>query len=119
MLKIKKGDTVIVKVGKDKGKVGLVEKLIFPKQVGCPKNSTWGYKVIIKGIKMVKKHVKANAQLEQKGGIIPQESPVHVSNIAIYNTTTNQSDKVKIQLTKEGSKVRVYKSTGELIHVSI
>ncbi|MFM8453466.1 MAG: 50S ribosomal protein L24 [Gammaproteobacteria bacterium] len=112
MLKIKKGDTVIVTAGKDKGKVGSVEKLIFPKTIGCPRNSTYGYRVIVKGVNLVKKHVKANPAQNIEGGIITKEASLHISNVAIYNASSNKADKVRFN----ADKVRIYKSTGDVIN---
>jgi len=64
---------------------------------------------------MIKRHTKGNPQMNQPGGIIEKEAPIQLSNISIYNSTTNKADKVRFELLESGKKVRVYKSTGEKI----
>ena len=97
--KYKKGDEVIVKVGKDKGKVGKISKVI---------NST--YKVVISGVNISKKHQKPSQ--DSKGGIIDKEMPVHVSNILAYDAKNKKSSKVGFKI-EDGKKVRILKSSGE------
>ena len=107
MKRIKKGDTVIVVAGKSKGHVGKVAEV---KVMDC--------KVVVEGANMMKKHVKPNPQLEQKGGIIAREAPLDVSNVALYNPITKKADKVGFKfLEKEGSmhKVRYFKSNNEIV----
>lgn len=105
MKRIKKGDTVIVIAGKSKGHVGVVLRVI-------------GEKVVVEGANMMKKHVKPNPQAEQKGGIIASESPLAISNVALYNPVTKKADKVGFKfLEKEGNthKVRYFKSNNEIV----
>ena len=97
--KYKKGDEVIVKVGKDKGKVGKISKVI---------NST--DKVVISGVNISKKHQKPSQ--DSKGGIIDKEMPVHVSNILAYDAKNKKSSKVGFKI-EDGKKVRILKSSGE------
>ena len=103
MQKIKKDDQVIVITGKDKGKTGIVTKTLD------------NGKVFVTGVNMIKKHTKANPQMNQPGGIIEKEAPIQASNIAIYNSKTNKADKVGIKMQDDGTRVRIYKSTGEEI----
>lgn len=108
MKRIKKGDTVIVVAGKSKGHVGKVLQVI---------NGALE-KVVIEGANMMKKHVKPNPQLEQRGGIISKEAPLHISNVALYNPVTKKADKVGFKfLEKEGNtiKVRYFKSNNEMV----
>jgi len=108
MKRIKKGDTVIVVAGKSKGHVGKVLSVI----TGTLE------KVVVEGANMIKRHVKPNPQLEQRGGIISREAPLHVSNIALYNPVTKKADKVGFKfLEKEGTttKVRYFKSNNEIV----
>jgi large subunit ribosomal protein L24 len=105
MRKIKKNDTVILIAGKDKGKSGQILSILKDKRV------------IVSGLNMAKKHVKPNPNKDEKGGIIAKEMPVHISNIAIFNQTSNKADKVKIKLLEDGKKVRTFKSSGEVISV--
>jgi large subunit ribosomal protein L24 len=105
MKRIKKSDTVIVIAGKSKGQVG---KVI----------SVADTKVVVEGINMMKKHIKPNPQLEQKGGIIAKEAPLDISNIALYNPLTKKADKVGFKfIEKDGGKqkVRYFKSNNEVI----
>jgi len=102
MAKIKRDDEVIVLAGKDKGRRGKVRNVLT------------GDKLIVAGVNMVKKHTRANPQAGVAGGIIEQESPIHVSNVAIFNADTHKADRVGFRI--EGDrKVRVYKSSGEAI----
>jgi large subunit ribosomal protein L24 len=71
-------------------------------------------KVIVSGINMVKKHTKANPQAGVAGGILENESPIQVSNVAIFNPTTNKADRVGFK-TEGDRKVRIFKSSGEEI----
>ncbi|MBX3616440.1 50S ribosomal protein L24 [Nitrosomonas sp.] len=103
MSKIKKGDEIIVITGKDKGKKGAVLRVIKSDQL------------IVQGVNTVKKHQKPNPATGVTGGIIDQEMPVHISNVAIYNFKINKSDKIKISINSEKRKTRIFKSTGELI----
>ena len=102
MLKIKRDDEVIVLAGKDKGKRGKVRKVLD------------NNKLIVAGVNMVKKHTKPNPQMGVAGGIVEQEAPIQVSNVAIFNPSTNKADRVGFKV--EGDdKVRVFKSNGEVI----
>ncbi len=102
MKKIVKNDQVIVITGKDKGKVAKVLR-------------TLGERVLVEGVNMVKKHVKPNPNKNVEGGIISKESSMHLSNVALYNPETKKADKVGIKVLEDGSKVRFFKSNGELI----
>lgn len=116
MQKIKSKDTVIVLTGKDKGKTGVVQKVIAPKKNG--KVKVPAVRVLVEGINMVKKHVRANPQAGQQGGIIDKEASLDISNVALVNPTTGKADKVGFKvLENENRKVRVFKSTGEVVDV--
>ena len=97
--KYKKGDEVIVKVGKDKGKVGKISKVI-----------TSNEKVIITGVNVSKKHQKPSQ--DSKGGIVDKEMPIHISNILAYDAKSKKSSKVGFKI-EEGKKIRILKSTGD------
>ena len=96
--KYKKGDEVIVKVGKDKGKIGKISKVF---------NSI--DKVIISGINISKKHQKPSQ--DSKGGIVDKEMPIHISNILAYDAKSKKSSRVTFKI-EEKKKVRILKSTG-------
>ncbi|CCK74431.1 50S ribosomal protein L24 [Oleispira antarctica RB-8] len=102
MLKIRRDDEVIVIAGKDNGKRGKVVKVLADNRV------------IISGINMVKKHQKPNPQQQQPGGIVEKEAGIQVSNVAIWNPKTEKADRVGFKVEGE-QKVRVFKSTGEVI----
>ncbi len=102
MKKIKSEDEVIVIAGKDKGKRGKVQKLVGDNRI------------IVTGINMIKRHTKPNPQAGVPGGIVEKEAPLQISNIAIYNPSTNKADRVGFRL-EEGKKVRFFKSNNELV----
>jgi large subunit ribosomal protein L24 len=102
MLKIKSDDEVIVLAGKDKGKRGKVRTVLD------------NNKVVVSGINMIKKHTKANPQAGVAGGILEKESPIQVSNVAIFNPATSKADRVGFK-TEGDRKVRIFKSSGEEI----
>ena len=97
--KYKKGDEVIVKTGKDKGKIGKISKVINDLD-----------KVVITGINISKKHQKPSQ--ESKGGIINKEMPIHVSNILAYDAKTKKSSKIGFKI-EDGKKIRILKNSGE------
>ena len=97
--KYKKGDEVIVRVGKDKGKIGKISKVI-----------TSNEKVVITGVNISKKHQKPSQ--DSKGGIVDKEMPIHISNILAYDAKSKKSSKVGFKI-EEGKKIRILKSTGE------
>ena len=102
MNKIKSDDEVIVIAGKDKGKRGKVQKFVGDSRV------------LVSGINMVKRHTKPNPQAGVAGGIVEQEAPLQISNIALYNPTTNKADRVGFRV-EDGKKVRFFKSNNELV----
>ena len=102
MNRIKKGDTVYVNAGNDKGKTGKVLSVDLAKQ-----------RVIVEGVNMVSKHTKPNAKQPQ-GGIIKQEAPVHVSNLNLIDPKSGKPTRVGFKV--EGDKkVRYAKKSGEEI----
>jgi len=103
MLKIKSDDEVIILAGKDKGKRGKVRRVLD------------NNKLIVSGVNMVKKHTKPNPQAGVAGGIVEQEAPIQVSNVAIFNASSNKADRVGFKVDGD-SKVRIFKSSGEVIN---
>ena len=103
MNKIRKGDEVIVLAGKDKGKRGTV---------ALRKDESY---LVVDGINMVKKHVKPNPMKGEQGGIVEKAMPIHQSNVAIYNKASGKADRVGIKTLQDGTRVRVFKSSGEEI----
>ena len=103
MLKIKKGDRVIVLAGKDKGKNGEVLRVI-------PKEG----RAVVQGVNVVRRHQKQSAQ--QEGGIVAKEAPVHLSNLAIEDPKDGKPTRVGFKTLEDGTKVRFAKRSGEVIH---
>ncbi|MCC6516476.1 MAG: 50S ribosomal protein L24 [Chitinophagales bacterium] len=99
-MKIKKGDTVIVITGEDRGKSGKVLE-VFPS-----KNTA-----LVAGVRIISKHTKPNAQ-NQQGGIVKKEAPINISNLmlSVGGKATKVGRKVE-----DGKSVRIAKSTGEII----
>lgn len=118
MQKIKKDDEVIVISGKDKGKKGKVLKVInksLYKKTGKLIN-TQCY-ALVEGINVVVKHEKPNPSLNKTGGIVRKEKPIHISNVAILNPATQKADRVGFKILEDGRKVRIFKSTGEVVEI--
>ena len=105
MQKIKKGDDVIVRTGKDKGKSGRVTKILKDN------------KVLVEGINQVKKNQKPNPNAGVSGGIIVKDMPINISNIGLYNPETKKADRVGFKFLEDGKKVRYFKSTNEVVDV--
>ena len=103
MNKIRKGDEVIVLAGRDKGKRGTVSLRADDERL------------VVDGINLVKKHAKPNPMKGVTGGIIEKAMPIHQSNVAIYNKATGKADRVGIKTLQDGTRVRVFKSSGEEI----
>ena len=98
MQKIRRDDEVIVIAGKDKGKRGKVLKVLADDRL------------VVGGVNLIKRHTKPNPMLGQQGGIVEKEAPLHVSNVAIFNTETSKADRVGFKV-EDGKKIRVFKST--------
>ena len=103
MRKIKKGDHVLVTAGKCKGQQGTVLRV---------KDDN---RIVVEGVNMMKKHVKANPQQGVEGGIIEREAAMNISNVAIYNPTSKKADRVGFKMLEDGRKVRIFKSNNEVI----
>lgn len=101
-LRVKKGDTIKVITGKNKGKVGEIIKVL-------PSVN----KVVVSGVNLVKKHTKPTQMSE--GGIIQKELPIHASNVSIIDPKTNEITKIGYRFVKDGKKVRFAKKSNELL----
>jgi len=104
MNKIKTGDSVIVIAGKDKGKQGSITKILS------------NGRCYVSGVQMVKRHTKPNPQAGIAGGVVEKEASINVSNISIFNPSSKKADKVAIKTLEDGTKVRVFRSTGKEIN---
>jgi large subunit ribosomal protein L24 len=103
MNKIRKGDEVILNTGKDKGKRGTVKTV-----------QASGH-VIVEGLNLAKKHAKPNPMRGIAGGIISKEMPIDISNVALFNVATQKGERVGFKTLDDGRKVRVFKSSGEVV----
>ncbi len=106
MRKLKKGDEVVILAGKDKGKRGVVLKVMQELE-----------KIIVENINMVKRHSKGNPMQGTPGGIIEKEMPLDISNVAIWNPVSEKADRVGFKVLEDGQKVRFFKSNDEVVDV--
>ena len=102
-MKIKRDDTVLISSGNDKGKRGRVLR-VYPEQD----------RIIVEGVRMMKKHTKPT-QRDPQGGIIEREAPLHVSNVMLVEPKNDEPTRVGSQRLDEGRRVRVSKRSGEMI----
>jgi large subunit ribosomal protein L24 len=102
-MKIRKNDTVLVTVGKDKGKKGKI-RYAYPREE----------RVMVEGVNFIKKHSRARGAVRQ-AGIIEREAPVHVSNVMLVCGKCNKPVRVGYRLLADGRKTRVCRACGEVI----
>jgi len=102
MQKLKKGDSVVVLAGKDKGKTGQIMHMM-------PKDG----KAVVQGVNMVKRHQKQTQG--QEAGVVSKEAAIQLSNIAFADPKDGKATRVGIKIMDDGSKVRVAKRSGEVI----
>tara|TARA_Y100001970_G_C13658276_1_gene567013 strand:+ start:240 stop:554 length:315 start_codon:yes stop_codon:yes gene_type:complete len=103
MNRIRAGDQVIITAGKDKGKQGSITKILS------------NGRCYVSGIQIVKRHTKPNPNAGIAGGVVEKEASIDISNIAIYNSSTKKADKVSIKSLEDGTKVRIFRSSGKEI----
>jgi len=104
MNKIRKGDEVIVKTGKDRGRRGTVLQVFEDDRV------------LVEGINIAKKHVKPNPNIGEQGGIQDKAMPLDVSNVLVFNPKTKKGERVGFRVEEDGSKVRVFRS-GDVVDI--
>ena len=102
-LHIKKGDSVYVLSGEDKGKTGKVLKVFVDKQ-----------KALVEGCNIVTKSAKPSAKNPQ-GGFIKVEAPIHISNLSLIDPKSGEATRIAIKVKEDGTKVRIAKKSGEEI----
>jgi large subunit ribosomal protein L24 len=110
MMKIRKGDQVVVTTGRDKGKRGTVLRVF---DTG---------KVLVEGVNRMKKHQRPNPMKNLTGGIVDKEMPIHISNVMLVNPASGEGDRVGFKFLEAQSgaaarKVRFFKSNGEVVDV--
>jgi large subunit ribosomal protein L24 len=105
MRRIRTGDEVIVIAGRSKGKQGKVLRVLS------------NDRVVVEEVNMIKRHTRPNPAASKPGGIIEQEAPIHISNVMLYNPTTDKGDRVGFKTLEDGRKVRYFKSNGEVVDI--
>ena len=105
MNKIRKGDEVIIRSGKDKGRRGTVLRVFADGRV------------LVEGINVAKKHVKPNPNVGEPGGIVDREMPMDISNVMVFNPKTKKGERVGFDVKKDGSKVRVFRQSGDVVDI--
>ena len=102
-MKLRVGDTVQVIAGSDKGKTGEIIQILRKED-----------RVIVEGVDMVTKHIKPS-QADPEGGIVTREAPIHVSNVAYYDSKAKQAVKIGYAFDEDGKKYRINKKTGKAL----
>lgn len=105
MNRIKKGDDVIVIAGKDKGRQGTVLRVIDEDRL------------VVENVNVAKKHQRPDPNQGQAGGVIDKEMPIQASNVMVYNPVTKKGDRIGFKRLEDGRKVRIFKSTEEVVDV--
>ena len=103
MVHVRKGDTVVVIAGKERGKRGKVLRVIPEKG-----------RVIVERINMIKKHQRPTQKLRQ-GGIIEREGSIHLSNVMLVDPSSDKPTRVGMKALADGKKVRVARRSGEML----
>ena len=103
MARIRKGDEVVVIAGKDKGRRGSVLRIYDDGRV------------LVENVNVAKKHQRGNPQAGQPGGIISKEMPVDISNVMVFNPSTDKGGRVGFRKLADGKKVRYFKSNNEVV----
>jgi large subunit ribosomal protein L24 len=101
--KIKKGDSVVVRSGKDKGRTGTVMAVM-------PKDG----KLLVQGVNVATRHRKPS-QAEPQGGIDRREAPMHISKVGLADPKSGKATRVRFETAKDGTKVRIAVKSGEKV----
>ncbi len=104
MNKIRKGDEIIVRTGKDKGRRGTVLQVLDDGHV------------LVEGVNLAKKHTKPNPNIGEAGGIKDKAMPVDVSNVLVFNPKSKKGERVGFRVEEDGSKVRVFRN-GDVVDI--
>ena len=109
MNKIRKGDEVIVRTGKDKGRRGTVLEVFADGRV------------LVEGINLAKKHQKAQPNQDPnknvEGGIVEKAMPIEHSNLMVFNPKSKQGERVGFRFDNDGNKVRYFKASGDVVDI--
>ena len=101
--RLRKDDTVMVIAGRERGKTGKVLRVLPEKN-----------RVLIERVNIVKRHVKPRG-VQQPGGIVEREASINLSNVMLFNPATNKGERVGFKTLADGRKVRVFRSSGEVV----
>jgi len=105
MNKIRKGDEVIVRTGKDKGRRGTVLQVLEDGRV------------LVEGINLAKKHTKPNPNVGEPGGIKDKAMPLDVSNVLVFNPKSKKGERVGFRVGDDGNKVRIFRQSGDVVDI--
>ena len=105
MNKLRKGDEVIVRTGKDKGRRGTVLQVFDDERV------------LVEGVNVAKKHQKPNPNAGVQGGIIDQDMPLDISNIMVFNPKSKKGERVGIRVNDDGTKERIFRTSGDVVDI--
>lgn len=105
MHKFKKNDDVVVIAGRDKGKRGMIVRVLADDRV------------VVENVNVAKRHTKPNPAKGTAGGIVEKEMPIHVSNVAHFNPVSKKADRVGFRTLEDGRKVRFFKSNDAVLDV--
>ena len=103
MRRIRKGDEVVVIAGKDKGRRGNVIRVYD------------NDRVLVENVNVAKKHQRPNPNAGVPGGIVEKEAPIHLSNVMLWNPTSQKGDRVGVRNLADGKRVRFFKSNDEVV----
>ena len=105
MNKIRKGDEVVVRTGKDKGRRGTVLQIFDDGRI------------LVEGVNLAKKHTKPNPNLGEQGGILDKAMPLDISNVLVFNPKSKKGERVGIRVNDDGSKERIFRGTGDVVDI--
>jgi large subunit ribosomal protein L24 len=105
MNKIRKGDEVIVRTGKDKGRRGTVLQIFDDERI------------LVEGVNLAKKHTKPNPNVGEQGGIVDKAMPLDISNVLVFNPKSKKGERVGIRVNDDGSKERIFRGTGDVVDI--
>ena len=105
MNKIRKGDEVVVRTGKDKGRRGTVIRIYNDDRV------------LVEGVNIAKKHQKPNPNAGVQGGIIDREMPLDISNVMVFNPKSKKGERVGIRTNDDGRKERFFRNSGDVVDI--
>ena len=103
MIRIRKGDEVVVLAGRDKGKRGTVLRRVDAEHV------------VVEGVNRVKNNQRPHPMKGVSGGIVDKDLPIHVSNLAVFNPATKKGDRIAMKSLPDGRKVRIFKANDEQV----